>query len=351
MCLTGSCAKFAPSPGCATPTSWPHFRRCGWAKSIAFAMEYVPGLDLARILKTSGPLPISHACFIAHQTVLGLQHAHDEGLVHRDIKPGNLMLTHQRAKAMIKILDFGIAKLSHEEKIDTQLTLHGQTLGTPDYVAPEQIINAASADIRSDIYSLGSTLYHLLTGRPPFQTGSVYDTYRAHISRDAELVNVVRPDVPAELAAIVAKMMAKDPSQRFQSPKDVSAVLKPMFGTSTGSVSLAGTEVPQTETASAAREPVADIPGSSPQARKERSATGRKAERRRTATQRLNGRRESPTLSTATPEPQVDRSTAELPERDCGPIRLVAQIEPGAGSSWASSGLLFCEFSSCCRVR
>ena len=113
-----------------------------------------------------------NACFFVHQAALGLQHAHEEGLVHRDIKPGNLMLSRKKEKATIKVLDFGLAKVTREEKVDGGLTSEGQALGTPDYIAPEQIGDATKADIRADIYSLGGTLYHLLTGRPPFQAGS-----------------------------------------------------------------------------------------------------------------------------------------------------------------------------------
>ena len=109
------------------------------------------------------------------------------------------------------------------------LTSEGQALGTPDYIAPEQILDAPSADIRADIYSLGGTLYYLLTGRPPFQANSLYDMYQAHISRDADPLNLVRPEVPAELAALVAKMMAKDPARRFQTPGEVAQALTPFF--------------------------------------------------------------------------------------------------------------------------
>ena len=187
-------------------------------ESIVFAMEYVDGLDLSKLVKAKGPLPVAHACNFVHQAALGLQHAHEEGLVHRDIKPGNLMLSRKGDKATVKILDFGLAKATREEKVDGGLTSEGQALGTPDYIAPEQILDAPTADIRADIYSLGGTLYYLLTGRPPFQANSLYDLYQAHISRDADPLNLVRPEVPAELAALVAKMMAKDPARRFQTP-------------------------------------------------------------------------------------------------------------------------------------
>src|SRR5262249_27328753 len=135
--------------------------------SIVFAMEYVEGLDLSKMVKAKGPLPIGHACHFVYQAALGLQHAHEEGLVHRDIKPGNLMLSRNRDKAVVKVLDFGLAKATRTEAPDAGLTSEGQALGTPDFIAPEQILDAQSADIRADIYSLGGTLYYLLTGRPP----------------------------------------------------------------------------------------------------------------------------------------------------------------------------------------
>jgi serine/threonine protein kinase len=204
-----------------------HATRIG--ESIVFAMEYVEGLDLSRMVKAKGPLPVAHACFFAHQAALGLEHAHEEGLVHRDMKPGNLMLSRKKDKATVKILDFGLARVTREEKVDLRLTSEGQALGTPDYIAPEQIVDATTADIRADIYSLGGTLYHLLTGRPPFQASSLYDMFQAHIFRDADPLNLVRPEVPAELAAVVAKMMAKDPGRRFQTPKEVAEVLMPFF--------------------------------------------------------------------------------------------------------------------------
>jgi hypothetical protein len=194
---------------------------------LAFAMEYVEGLDLSRLVKVNGPLPVLHACYFAHQTALGLQHAYERGTVHRDIKPQNLMLTHDRKRRVVKILDFGLAKVSREEKLDSGLTSEGQALGTPDYIAPEQIIRASSADIRADIYSLGGTLYYLLTGHPPFQADALYDLYQAHMSQNADPLNLVRPEVPTELAALVAKMMAKDPGRRFQTPIDVAQALKP----------------------------------------------------------------------------------------------------------------------------
>ena len=132
-------------------------------------MEYVEGLDLAKLVKAKGPLPVAHACNFVYQAALGFQHAHEQGMVHRDIKPGNLMLSREGKKAVVKVLDFGLAKVTSEGQADSGLTREGQMLGTPDFIAPEQIRDAQSADIRADIYSLGCTLYYLLTGDPPFQ--------------------------------------------------------------------------------------------------------------------------------------------------------------------------------------
>ena len=198
-------------------------------EGLVLAMEYVDGLDLHRMVKTRGQLPVGHACSFIHQAALGLQHAHDRGMVHRDIKPANLILASEGKKAVIKVLDFGLAKLTSEGQPDSGLTREGQMLGTPDYIAPEQIRDAQSADIRADIYSLGCTLYYLLTGGPPFRGEHLWDLYQAHLSMDAGPLNLVRPEVPVELAAVVAKMMAKEPRRRFQTPGEVAQALTPFF--------------------------------------------------------------------------------------------------------------------------
>ncbi len=152
-------------------------------ESLVFAMEYVEGYDLSKLVKAIGPLSVAQATSFIHQAALGLQHAHEQGMVHRDIKPGNLMLSRRGDRAIIKVLDFGLSKASRENNIDelgmvradpsqqfaSDLTVAGQMLGTPDFIAPVQIDDAQSADIRADIYSLGCTLHYLLSGSPPFQ--------------------------------------------------------------------------------------------------------------------------------------------------------------------------------------
>jgi serine/threonine protein kinase len=214
---------------------------CG--KNLVFAMEYVEGLNLARLVKAKGPLPVGHACSFVHQAALGLQHAHEAGLVHRDIKPSNLMLARKRDRAVIKVLDFGFAKATRGRKsidlgrwepspqgeVGEDLTRVGQILGTPDFIAPEQIADSQGADIRADIYSLGCTLYFLLSGHPPFRAATLHDVLQAHHSMEAMPVNLARPEVPPELGALVAKMMAKEPDWRFQTPAEVAEALTPFF--------------------------------------------------------------------------------------------------------------------------
>jgi serine/threonine protein kinase len=194
---------------------------------LAFAMEYIEGEDLASLVKAQGPLPVAHACYYVQQAALGLQHAYEEKMIHRDIKPQNLMLTHKGKKHIVKVLDFGLAKATREKQDDTGLTGEGKMLGTPDYIAPEQTLDAAKADIRADIYSLGCTLYYLLSGRPPFSASSLGAILVAHHSQEAKLLNLVRPEVPEELAAVVRKMMAKAPAKRFQTPLEVVQALAP----------------------------------------------------------------------------------------------------------------------------
>ena len=222
---------------------------------IVFAMEYVEGLDLARMVKSRGPLPVSNSCFYIQQSALGLQHAHERGMVHRDIKPGNLILAKEGGRAIVKVLDFGLAKATSEDPLDAGLTREGQMLGTPDFIAPEQTLDAQKADIRADIYSLGCTLYYLLSGGPPFEGKSLYDILQAHQSRDASPLNLSRTDVPVELALLVAKMMAKDPDHRFQTPGEVAQAIAPFYKTPSKAVA-----------------PVAQAPRAVPQARGAQSA-------------------------------------------------------------------------------
>jgi tRNA A-37 threonylcarbamoyl transferase component Bud32 len=189
-------------------------------------MEYVEGQSLAQLLERKGPLPVASACHCACQAALGLQHAFEKGMVHRDIKPQNLMLT---PKGQVKVLDFGLARMRSERTASPRLTQLESFMGTPEYVSPEQATDARSADIRADIYSLGCTLYALLTGRSPFREDTMVKLVLAHIEKEPRPLHELRPDVQAELSAVVAKMLAKDPAQRFQRPVEAAQALAPFI--------------------------------------------------------------------------------------------------------------------------
>ncbi len=196
-------------------------------------MEYVEGKNLDDLVRARGRLPILNACNYVLQAALGLQHAFEQGMVHRDIKPGNLVLT---PRGQVKILDFGLARLRDTGVQSGRLTTIDSFMGTPEYVSPEQATDARTADTRADIYSLGCTLFYLLTGRPPFQEETVVKLVLAHIEKEAPLLRQLNSDVPPELSAVVAQMLAKDPGKRLQTPVDVAHALTPVIrpGTTIG---------------------------------------------------------------------------------------------------------------------
>jgi serine/threonine-protein kinase len=193
-----------------------------------FSMEYVDGPDLLRLVKEHGVLSVEQACDFVRQAALGLQHAHERGLVHRDIKPGNLMVASaEGGQPVVKILDLGLARLGDSFQKDRNLTRSGQVLGTPDYLAPEQARDARNVDIRADVYSLGCTLYFLLAGRPPFRAGSLAELLMKHQSEATPSIRTMRPDVPEDLDAFMQRMMAKKPDDRPATPAEVAEALTP----------------------------------------------------------------------------------------------------------------------------
>lgn len=194
-------------------------------------MEHVDGVDLAALVKRSGALSVAEACEHIRQAALGLQYAHRRGMVHRDIKPHNLMRAHD---GTTKILDFGLAMLVSKaveaqdtRPVHSELTASGSIVGTPDFMAPEQATDARSSDTRSDIYSLGATFYFLLSGRPPFVAGGVAQKLQSHAEREPEPIESLCPETPPELAGVVRRMMAKNPADRFQTPAEVAEAIAP----------------------------------------------------------------------------------------------------------------------------
>jgi len=236
------------------------------------AMEHIEGTDLSALVRDQGPLAVDQACDFIRQAALGLQHAHENQMVHRDIKPSNLLAaglvlnkpaparglsaigskpaipggrtleqvrgrpTRRAASShgpsasapVVKILDMGLVRMTQTDDArsnSASLTQEGSIVGTPDYIAPEQARNAHRVDIRADLYSLGGTFYYLLTGMPPFPDGSAIEKLLMHQLDEPKHITLVRPDVPAEVAAIVHKLLAKFPKDRHQTPAELAEVL------------------------------------------------------------------------------------------------------------------------------
>ena len=193
-------------------------------------MEYVDGTDLAQTVRQQGPQSVQQACDFIRQAAAGLQHAHEQGMVHRDIKPHNLIVTGDN---VVKILDFGLASLSPQvatseavaPQTDDKLTIAGAIMGTPDFISPEQAVDARSVDGRSDIYSLGMTLYFLLAGRVPFEHGTATEKLRQHAEAAPTPLAELRDDVPPAVQTIFARMTARHPDERYQSPAEVIAAI------------------------------------------------------------------------------------------------------------------------------
>jgi serine/threonine-protein kinase len=225
--------------------------------TFCLAMEYVEGIDLGRLVRQQGPLPLAQACDFIRQAALGLQHIHERGLVHRDIKPPNLIVTSSVKAAapkavpvavlvsgrddaaalactpthpwgIVKILDLGLARLPKQVPgVQTNLLTptRAMMMGTPDYLAPEQACNFHSADVRADIYSLGCTFFYLLTGQPPFPGGTLAEKLLRHQSADLPPLTLFRGDLPPQLSPVLQRMLAKRPADRFANPAEVAGAL------------------------------------------------------------------------------------------------------------------------------
>ena len=197
-------------------------------KTHFFVMEYVEGRDLQQIVKAEGPLDYIPAAEYIRQAAEGLAHAHKAGLIHRDVKPANLLVDR---KNVVKVLDLGLARFTEEDKASLTVAFDENVLGTADYLAPEQAIDSHGVDHRADIYSLGCTMYFLLTGHPPFPEGTLPQRLMQHQKQMPPSIRDSRPDAPVELMDICMKMIAKKPDQRYQSMFDVARVLNSWLAT------------------------------------------------------------------------------------------------------------------------
>lgn len=184
--------------------------------------EYIEGANLRDLVYANGPFPLADALRYMLQIADALMHAWQRDVVHRDIKPSNILVT---AEGQAKLVDMGLARFERAEKTNDDLTSSGVTLGTFDYMAPEQARDSRQADIRSDIYSLGCTFYYMLTGKPPYPDGSALQKLLLHQSGDLPNLAQSRPDVPESVVDVFETMLAKRPEDRFQNPAELLAAL------------------------------------------------------------------------------------------------------------------------------
>ena len=182
-------------------------------------MEYVEGFSLQELVQNQGVLGFCDTAEYIRQAALGLQHAHEAGMVHRDVKPGNLLVD---PNGVVKVLDLGLARFFTGDEDEDALTIRHdeKVLGTADYLAPEQALDSHTVDARADIYGLGCTMYFLLTGRPPFTEGTLAQRLMAHQTKTPPAVESLRKDMPPSLAAILRKMMAKKAEDRYSTAQE-----------------------------------------------------------------------------------------------------------------------------------
>ncbi|MBI1345753.1 protein kinase [bacterium] len=190
---------------------------------LYIAMEYVEGQDLYEMVQRRGNIPVKRSIEIIKQVASALQHAHEHKIVHRDIKPSNLLI--RRLDKAVKLTDLGLAR-SVDDTIETGITRAGTTVGTVDYMAPEQARSSKAADIRSDLYSLGCTWYHMLTGSPPYPEGSLTNKLQAHAIKPLPDPRTVNPNVTEGLVAVIQRLMAKKPDDRYQTPAELLSDLE-----------------------------------------------------------------------------------------------------------------------------
>jgi serine/threonine-protein kinase len=237
------------------------------------AMEYAAGYTLEDLLKSRGALPPADVVYYASQVADGLAHAHSRGVIHRDVKPSNILLTDGKK---VKILDFGLGTLLETEDQSSALTTAGMAVGTPDYISPEQA-RMVKIDGRSDLYSLGCTIYHLLSGQLPFKGESSMDCIVGRITGAAVPITDVRPGLPPRLIQCIEKLMAPNPEDRYQTADEAATALRSMLRPKTN------TGVPAAPTVA----PIAPTQSPAPNGRAVQVETGAKADSPREAPEPL----------------------------------------------------------------
>ena len=193
-----------------------------WNGRYYIALEYADGEDLLSLIRKRGKLPVRRAIEITKQTLEGLQHAHQRGIVHRDIKPSNLLI---RKDGVVQLADLGLA-LHAGEDTESGVTRTGTTVGTVDYMSPEQARGSKNIDVRSDLYSLGCSLFHMLTGHPPFPGGTTTEKLLNHAKSIPPDIRHEHPEIPESLVAVLNRMMFKQPEDRYQTPRELLNELK-----------------------------------------------------------------------------------------------------------------------------
>jgi serine/threonine protein kinase len=215
----------------------------GQANNLHFlVMEHLEGEPLDRVLKRRGPLPAGEAARLCHQVLLGLQHLHEQKLIHRDVEPANLMLVggqpDSTLDATVKILDIGTGREMFEDGGGSELTTDADMLGTPEYMSPEQARDPRTVEIRSDVYSVGCVLYHALAGQPPFNDANRVRLLIRVATEPARPVTALEPNVPDGLEQILTRMLAKDPAQRYSTPARAAAALEKFLAAGAAAVPL-----------------------------------------------------------------------------------------------------------------
>jgi eukaryotic-like serine/threonine-protein kinase len=223
-------ARFLREMDLAQRVSHPHLTKTFEVGDVGgvhyIAMEYIRGVSLRKLVADNGPMSVSRAARLFAEVADGLQHAHDQGLIHRDLKPGNIMVT---PNGHAKILDMGLALALGEQLPEDKTIVGGQgyVVGTMDYIAPEQVDDATQVDGRADLYALGCTLYHALTGQPPFPGGTSVEKMRRHRTKHPDPISDINPTVPVEFSRIVERLMEKDPKRRYPTAAAARDALRP----------------------------------------------------------------------------------------------------------------------------